>query len=87
MGDHNVPNALLFIDKYSQIYRILLPITNVLSHIVNDARVRDYAIREWGGTEEAIRLVLVDFFRSAFDGSGGKFACARSGFRLTFLIW
>ncbi|CEL58591.1 UPF0652 protein [Rhizoctonia solani AG-1 IB] len=70
MGDHNVPNALLFIDKYSQIYRILLPITNVLSHISNDARVRDYAIREFGGVEEATRIVLVDFFRSGFDGSG-----------------
>ncbi|CAE6498645.1 unnamed protein product [Rhizoctonia solani] len=70
MGDHNVPNALLFIDKYSQIYRILLPITNVLSHISNDPRVRDYAIREFGGVEEATRMVLVDFFRSAFDGSG-----------------
>ncbi|KAF8708135.1 hypothetical protein RHS03_03444, partial [Rhizoctonia solani] len=70
MGDHNVPNALLFIDKYSQVYRILLPITNVLSHIANDARVRDYAVREFGGVEEAIRVVLVDFFRSAFDGSG-----------------
>ncbi|CAE6368145.1 unnamed protein product [Rhizoctonia solani] len=70
MGDHNVPNALLFIDKYSQIYRILLPITNVLSHISNDARVRSYAIREFGGVEEATRMVLVDFFRSAFDGSG-----------------
>ncbi|KAG8758943.1 hypothetical protein FRC11_002833 [Ceratobasidium sp. 423] len=70
MGDHNVPNALLFIDKYSQVYRILLPITNVLSHILNDPRVRDYAIREFGGVEEATRMVLVDFFRSAFDGSG-----------------
>ncbi|CAE6442703.1 unnamed protein product [Rhizoctonia solani] len=70
MGDHNVPNALLFIDKYSQVYRILLPITNVLSHISNDPRVRDYAIREFGGVEEATRMVLVDFFRSAFDGSG-----------------
>ncbi|CAE6541538.1 unnamed protein product [Rhizoctonia solani] len=70
MGDHNVPNALLFIDKYSQVYRILLPITNILSHISNDPRVRDYAIREFGGVEEATRLVLVDFFRSAFDGSG-----------------
>ncbi|KAH7333769.1 hypothetical protein B0J17DRAFT_676790 [Rhizoctonia solani] len=70
MGDHNVPNALLFIDKYSQVYRILLPITNVLSHISNDPRVRGYAIREFGGVEEATRMVLVDFFRSAFDGSG-----------------
>ncbi|CAE7088183.1 unnamed protein product [Rhizoctonia solani] len=70
MGDHNVPNALLFIDKYSQVYRILLPITNVLSHISNDPRVRDYAIREFGGVEEATRMVLIDFFRSAFDGSG-----------------
>ncbi|CAE6473108.1 unnamed protein product [Rhizoctonia solani] len=70
MGDHNVPNALLFIDKYSQVYRILLPITNILSHISNDPRVRDYAIREFGGVEEATRIVLVDFFRSAFDGSG-----------------
>ncbi|CUA69192.1 UPF0652 protein [Rhizoctonia solani] len=70
MGDHNVPNALLFIDKYSQVYRILLPITNILSHISNDPRVRDYAVREFGGVEEATRLVLVDFFRSAFDGSG-----------------
>ena len=33
MGDHNVPNALLFIDKYTQIYRILLPICNTLSQI------------------------------------------------------
>jgi len=33
MGDHNVPNALMFIDKYSQIYRILLPICTTISHI------------------------------------------------------
>ncbi|KAJ3732771.1 hypothetical protein DFJ43DRAFT_1039132 [Lentinula guzmanii] len=35
MGGHNVPNALLFIDKYTQIYRILLPICNTLSQIPN----------------------------------------------------
>ncbi|KAF8761307.1 B-box zinc finger [Rhizoctonia solani] len=59
-----------WVGSSTQVYRILLPITNVLSHIANDARVRDYAVREFGGVEEAIRVVLVDFFRSAFDGSG-----------------
>ncbi|KAF8597472.1 hypothetical protein BDV93DRAFT_610398 [Ceratobasidium sp. AG-I] len=70
MGDHNVPNALLFIDKYSQIYRILLPITNVLAQIPAHPRLKDYAVREFGSTENAIREVLLDFFRHAFDGSG-----------------
>ena len=70
MGDHNVPNALLFIDKYSQIYRILLPITNVLALIPAHPRLKDYAVREFGSPENAIREVLVDFFRHAFDGSG-----------------
>jgi hypothetical protein len=35
MGDHNVPNALLFIDKYSQIYRSDQPIL-----AMNDLTVR-----------------------------------------------
>lgn len=71
MGDHNVPNALLFIDKYSQVYRILLPISNVLAQIPAHSRVRDYAVREFGSTDGAIREILGDFFRHAFDGSGG----------------
>ncbi|KAJ3780623.1 hypothetical protein GGU10DRAFT_415273, partial [Lentinula aff. detonsa] len=35
MGSHSVPNTLLFIDKYTQIYHILLPICNTLSQIPN----------------------------------------------------
>ncbi|KAG9122058.1 hypothetical protein FRC07_001719, partial [Ceratobasidium sp. 392] len=70
MGDHNVPNALLFIDKYSQIYRILLPISNVLAQIPAQHKVRKYADREFGSVDGAIREILTDFFKHAFDGSG-----------------
>ncbi|KAG8737139.1 hypothetical protein FRC10_008543 [Ceratobasidium sp. 414] len=70
MGDHNVPNALLFIDKYSQIYRILLPISNVLAQIPAQAKIREWAAREYGSVEGAIREILTDFFKHAFDGSG-----------------
>ncbi|EMD40428.1 hypothetical protein CERSUDRAFT_111030 [Gelatoporia subvermispora B] len=73
MGDHNVPNALMFIDKYSQIYRILLPICNTLSQIPSLAEnpaLRSYIDDEFGSPENCIREILADFFRHGFDGSG-----------------
>ncbi|TFK78571.1 hypothetical protein K466DRAFT_606861, partial [Polyporus arcularius HHB13444] len=73
MGDHNVPNALMFIDKYSQVYRILLPICNTLSQIPSLAEnpaLRSYIEDEWGSTEGLSREILADFFRHGFDGSG-----------------
>ena len=93
MGDHNVPNALMFIgmsftllgsfsfipdssyciDKYSQIYRILLPICNTISHIpslMDKPALRSYIEDEFGSEEGLCREILGDFFRHGFDGSG-----------------
>jgi hypothetical protein len=92
MGDHNVPNALMFIgqsfthfgaqvelnrehasDKYTQIYRILLPICNTLSQVPSLAEkpgIRDYIDAEFGSAENLMLDILGDFFRHGFDGSG-----------------
>lgn len=73
MGDHNVPNALMFIDKYSQIYRILLPICNTLSQIPSLAEkpaLRSYIEDDFGSTDNCVREILCDFFQHGFDGSG-----------------
>ncbi|KAJ6616236.1 hypothetical protein B0H10DRAFT_1406666 [Mycena sp. CBHHK59/15] len=73
LGDHNVPNSLLFIDKYTQIYRILLPICNTLSQISGLAAkpaLRSYIDNEFGSPDNLRREILGDFFRHGFDGSG-----------------
>lgn len=73
MGDHNVPNALLFIDKYTQIYRILLPICNTLQQISSISAkpaLKSYIEDEFGSEENLAKEILGDFFRHGFDGSG-----------------
>ena len=73
MGDHNVPNALIFIDKYSQIYRILLPICNTLlklPDVYSSPALRAYIDAEYGSLDNLYIEILSDFFRHAFDGSG-----------------
>ncbi|KAJ3272874.1 hypothetical protein HDV01_005197 [Terramyces sp. JEL0728] len=72
LGDHNVPNALMFIDKYTQIYRILLPIVNTLRKIdtLNQVSLEKYVRDAFQSHEDAKKAILCDFFRHAFDGSG-----------------
>ncbi|CAG9466202.1 unnamed protein product [Pedinophyceae sp. YPF-701] len=74
LGDHNVPNAFMFIDKYTQVPRILNPVTQVLEEVprlcANDPHVARYVSETFGSPEGARVAILQDFFRHAFDGSG-----------------
>lgn len=73
LGDHNVPNALMFIDKYIQVPRFLGPLVLTLDKIQtlseSSAGMRTY-IASFGGPRVLRKLILADFFRHAFDGSG-----------------
>ncbi|KAG7401115.1 hypothetical protein PHYBOEH_002998 [Phytophthora boehmeriae] len=73
LGDHNVPNALMFIDKYTQISRILSPIVNTVHDIpalAEQPNTRAYIVDSFGGAEELQKRILCDFFKHGFDGSG-----------------
>ncbi len=73
LGDKNVPNALQFLDKYTQVARILAPIAlclDRLPELCENAKTASYIDTVFGGIETCRKDILVDFFRSAFDGSG-----------------
>jgi len=69
-----VPNALTFIDKYIQVPRILSPLVLCLEKIPElhrkDRNIAEYIDKTFGGPKALTRLILADFFRHAFDGSG-----------------
>jgi len=71
LGDRDVPNALVFIDKYSQIPRILGPIVQTLDNVDICAN-GDQAIflKHFGDAEKTKKTILTDFFKHGFDGSG-----------------
>lgn len=74
LGDDNVPNALVFIDKYTQVARILGPLVTTLNNLetacTESDGLRRY-LKSYGGIEKAKKNILLDFFRYGFDGSGG----------------
>ncbi|CAJ1451481.1 unnamed protein product, partial [Effrenium voratum] len=73
LGDHNVPNALMFIDKYIQVPRFLGPLVLTLDKLPDLSRssagMKVY-IDSFGGVRRLQKLILADFFKHAFDGSG-----------------
>ncbi len=66
--------AQVFIDKYTQVPRILGPIVLTLERIgimcEDDPVVARHIDTEYGGVEALRREILRDFFRHGFDGSG-----------------
>ncbi|OQS00503.1 hypothetical protein ACHHYP_03433 [Achlya hypogyna] len=74
LGDKNVPNALMFIDKYAQVGHILRPIVKTVDEIdalaAKSPELKAYIATTFGGPETLKKDILVDFFREAFDGSG-----------------
>jgi hypothetical protein len=74
LGDKNVPNALMFIDKYTQVGHILRPIVKTVDAIdalvASSNKLDKYVSATFGGAAKLKRDILSDFFREAFDGSG-----------------
>ncbi|KAI9216667.1 hypothetical protein BC828DRAFT_393104, partial [Blastocladiella britannica] len=52
LGDDNVPNALMFIDKYTQVTRILLPVQRAIARLAPDIAEKpalcEYLIAQYG---------------------------------------
>lgn len=74
LGDRDVPNALVFIDKYTQVPRILAPIVATLDKLPevyqSSPATRALIDKEFHSLETLRMLILQDFFRHGFDGSG-----------------
>ncbi|GAX25794.1 hypothetical protein FisN_8Hh303 [Fistulifera solaris] len=72
LGDRDVPNALVFIDKYTQIPRFLSPMVHFLQSLSDDhdERIEAYIQDQFGSKDQLKMLVLTDYFKHGFDGSG-----------------
>lgn len=74
LGDDAVPNALFFLDKYTQVPSILIPFDQTLLKInelvKNDAYLLEYIKKEYGSVDQLKLTILQDAFAHMFDGSG-----------------
>lgn len=74
LGDDAVPNALFFLDKYTQVPSILIPFDQTLMKINElvqiDELLLEYINKEYGSVEDLKLTILQDAFAHMFDGSG-----------------
>ncbi|SSD59378.1 related to UPF0652 protein C22H10.08 [Saccharomycodes ludwigii] len=74
LGDDAVPNALFFLDKYTQVPSILIPFDQTLMKIDdlvgNDKEILDYINKVYGSVDDLKLTILQDAFAHMFDGSG-----------------
>lgn len=74
LGDRDVPNALIFIDKYTQIPRFLKPVVDVLDdglpELCQDERINAHVKKQFGSEERLKMIILTDWCMHSFDGSG-----------------
>jgi hypothetical protein len=70
------PAGLRAQDKYTQVPRILRPIVDTVDVIPalceQDPQLNKWVQKEYGGAAAAQKLILADFFRHGFDGSGAN---------------
>eukprot|EP00045_Choanoeca_perplexa_P013389 m.151782 g.151782 ORF g.151782 m.151782 type:complete len:884 (-) comp16346_c0_seq3:254-2905(-) len=73
LGDNNVPNALVFIDKYTQVARILGPVVQTLKalpKLAKEKRIETWFETAYGGVDNLRTIICHDLFSKGFDGSG-----------------
>ena len=70
LGDNDVPNALVWLDKYTQVPRIVEPVVAVVDGLATEGPEAEYVAAAFGSADECRKAILSDFFRHAFDGSG-----------------
>ena len=73
LGDRDVPNALVFIDKYTQIPRFLKPIADfcdAIPDLYTNDKIAEYVTEQFGSEKKLKMAVLCDYFKHGFDGSG-----------------
>jgi len=73
LGDRDVPNALVFIDKYTQVPRILAPIVRAvdgIDRLCEDPAIRHMIDEQYDGPDSLKKEILCNYFKHGFDGSG-----------------